>query len=1420
MTAVDSEGVDHRGGSADPRLRHRLRLTAVCAALAALAFIQDPGRIAADTKLDLAVDPAGFLARSLSLWEPLGFFGQLQNQAYGYLFPMGPFYVATEAVGMPAWVAQRLWWSLLLITAFLGTVRLARLLGIEASFPRILAGLAYALAPRMVTELGVLSVEVLPFALAPWVIVPLASAAQGRRSLRKAAALSGLAVLACGGVNAVATFAVLPMAAWWILTRYRGSACWRLLGWWSLCVVLATAWWAIPLAVLGRYSPPFLDWIESSSVTTLITAPDTVLRGTSQWVAYVADPGGPVWPGGWQLVASPWLILAVGIVSTAGLVGLALPSTPWRLFLVGSLVGGWTLVSLGHVGAWPGVQADVVRDLLDGVLAPLRNTHKFDLLLRLPLALGVGYAVAALARAGGVDAGRRRVGAPSEDPDRGNGSSPSTRARRAVAGLGVTAIALALVASAWPAVTGSLTRDRSFVGIPEYWSEAARWLADNSADGRALLVPGASFGIYSWGRTQDEPLQALAASPWAVRDAVPLSSAGNIRWLDAVQERLDSGRGSAGLADALARAGVRYVVVRNDIDRRRSDSPRSSLLRQALVRSGGFAPVAGFGPVLPPYRTETTVVDGGLQEAAVAVEVWEVSSPYAAPDPRVSLRPLDGSALLASGSAEGVLELADAGVLGARAVITEGDAVEGAVPQRSGITDGFRRTEVNVGRARDNRSQTFTVEDSFQQDRRVADYLPVDPAGRQAVAEFTGGVARASSSGADADSLRGRSSAAQPWAAIDGDPQTAWVSGDLEPGVGQWWEIRSEEAFDVPAVEVRLLVGDVAGTTPARITVSTDAGERTVDVLPTDQPQTVPLPPGPTRTLRLTLAGVADGGAGEGFGLREVEVPVDVVRRVVTAGDSDGGPIVLSARGGSRSGCVVADAQIVCDESLVRAGEEQTGVFRVISVDAQGEYRVRIQVRPRPGERLDGLLAPVAGDAVIARASGVQVSDPAVRPQAAVDGSLETAWVANPLDPRPELTLEWPEPRRVTGVQLITRPALPTSRPLTVTATVDGLETTSVVTNSGYLRLPPREATSVTLRFDNASIVRSLDPLTGAYAAMPVGITEVRVLGAGDREAGPRPGDEAAVPCGFGPALVLDGTVATRTEVTARVGDVLTDGLLEARPCEGRLITLSPGRHVIDVASTAEFVVERVILDPLGAPGLPLTAQSPEVVSWNATQRVVDVPAADGTRLLETSENYSAGWRASLGGAALTPVRVDGWRQAWVIPAGAAGTVDMEFAPQATYRAGLIAGLAAVVALLVLAFWPRRAAPGVAQRDGSAGPAATQVGTLVIGVGALVAAVLVAGLWGLLVAVAAMAVARVTGRPLLVAIAGGAAAVLAALVPWPARLAADPAILALLAALAVSAIAATAAPWPWPGRSTRSTGPQPRGQQSDGRDGG
>src|SRR4051794_30245172 len=84
----------------------RFRLADVCTGFLVLSMLQSPGKIIGDTKLDLAVDPLAFLGRALTLWEPEGAAGQLQNQAYGYFFPMGPFFALGQLAGLPVWVTQ------------------------------------------------------------------------------------------------------------------------------------------------------------------------------------------------------------------------------------------------------------------------------------------------------------------------------------------------------------------------------------------------------------------------------------------------------------------------------------------------------------------------------------------------------------------------------------------------------------------------------------------------------------------------------------------------------------------------------------------------------------------------------------------------------------------------------------------------------------------------------------------------------------------------------------------------------------------------------------------------------------------------------------------------------------------------------------------------------------------------------------------------------------------------------------------------------------------------------------------------------------------------------------------------------------------------------------------------------------------
>src|SRR4029079_8870365 len=129
-------------------------------------------------------------------------------------------------------VTQRLWWALLLVVGFWGVVRVAEALGIGRPTSRVLAGVAFALWPRVLTPVGAISSETLPMMLAPWVLLPVILALRGQGSVRMLAARSALALALMGAVNAVATLTgCLAAVIWWACPR--PNRLWlRFTAWW------------------------------------------------------------------------------------------------------------------------------------------------------------------------------------------------------------------------------------------------------------------------------------------------------------------------------------------------------------------------------------------------------------------------------------------------------------------------------------------------------------------------------------------------------------------------------------------------------------------------------------------------------------------------------------------------------------------------------------------------------------------------------------------------------------------------------------------------------------------------------------------------------------------------------------------------------------------------------------------------------------------------------------------------------------------------------------------------------------------------------------------------------------------------------------------------------------------------------------
>lgn len=341
----------------------------LCAFL--IAFLQPAGRIAADTKHDLVANPAGFLAGSLHAWTDTFPLGQMQNQAYGYLFPQGLFFLLADP--LPDWIAQRLWWTLLMGLGFSGFLILLRTMRIGSEFSRFLAAALFVLSPRTLTTLGAISSEAWPIMLAPWALWPLLKIQRNKASWW-ALAMCVLAVACMGAVNATATMAACIPASLYLL--YRRA--WKNLGLWLVGCALVSAWWIIPLLVLGRYSAPFTDYIESATVTTSWLNLAEILRGTTSWAPFVETER----IAGNLLVSNPYFVILTLGIAAVGLVGLIEAPRYWLYLLA---------LGIAILGG-----AHLVVGFLDGAGVALRNVHKFDLLVRMPLMVGIAVALTPL----------------------------------------------------------------------------------------------------------------------------------------------------------------------------------------------------------------------------------------------------------------------------------------------------------------------------------------------------------------------------------------------------------------------------------------------------------------------------------------------------------------------------------------------------------------------------------------------------------------------------------------------------------------------------------------------------------------------------------------------------------------------------------------------------------------------------------------------------------------------------------------------------------------------------------------------------------------------------------------------------------------------------------------------------------------
>ena len=359
------------------------------------------GRMPADTKLYLYLDPGRLVSDAPYTFDGRQFAGWVPHQTISYLWPSGPWYWLFDTIGVPDWIAHRLWIGTILFVAGLGVRWLARLLGIVGS-AALAAAVVYQLSPYVLPYLSRTSLMLLPYAGLGWIIGLTLLAA--RRASWRHAALVALVVATIGAPNATATAMIVPAPVLWLVhAAWDGEITWRRAGATAariggLCVAVSL-WWLAMLSVQGRYGADVLAYSETLEAVSLTSTSTETLRGMGYWLFYVRDPVGFTTSAAEAYMASGRYVVTSFALTGLGLAGLALTRFRARRFAVLLVIAGIVLAVGVHPIDDPSLLmspfADSSRSSL--VLALRSSTRALPMAV-LGLALGTGALVAATAR--------------------------------------------------------------------------------------------------------------------------------------------------------------------------------------------------------------------------------------------------------------------------------------------------------------------------------------------------------------------------------------------------------------------------------------------------------------------------------------------------------------------------------------------------------------------------------------------------------------------------------------------------------------------------------------------------------------------------------------------------------------------------------------------------------------------------------------------------------------------------------------------------------------------------------------------------------------------------------------------------------------------------------------------------------------
>ncbi|UUZ58850.1 discoidin domain-containing protein [Nocardioides sp. B-3] len=440
------------------------------------------------------------------------------------------------------------------------------------------------------------------------------------------------------------------------------------------------------------------------------------------------------------------------------------------------------------------------------------------------------------------------------------------------------------------------------------------------------------------------------------------------------------------------------------------------------------------------------------------------------------------------------------------------------------LTDGLRLVERNFGALHDSTSHTLGGEEPWTLPGVVHDYDLVDHDRWVTRSRLINARAvSATTSRSNPSSLGGSEPGAMPYAAIDGDPNTAWISAPYPDAPQSRWV-----DFGASRGTREIAVTPGPGTGAEQLRLSTPSWESPVlEFVPGETRKIA----GPASASRLRIDDVS-GKPNNDVSIAEVTVvgpPVGrelVLPQLPTARGSPDA-ILLRRVSDGRDGCAEVGTAVRCRPGAVVAPEEPSDFRRRFSVPSDIERDVAMTVRPRGGPELAGMMQK--DQPVSIAASVTALADPRASATAMIDGDSGTTWLAPAGEVRPVIDVNLLRRQRIRGLAVAVEFGTAARVPQTFELSRPGGSRFVEVDDDGTASFPPIVASRLRLE------VRDAEPATdfsfrGAASEVPIGIGELRLEGVPYLPLS-LSNDAVDLGCGSGPDLTVNGEIL-RTKVT------------------------------------------------------------------------------------------------------------------------------------------------------------------------------------------------------------------------------------------------------------------------------------------------